>query len=197
MSLEQNTEARIVTSKRRFTNLLLIGIFVILFVNTKAIIRFGWHLWTGKQIEWNHYTIEITPDYFVFPTRDSEFLMIGMFNDSDETFPDDNYLTIQRAKVKFDLKQLPDALLKLCNKTDCKEYKEYSYTEGSVPITCVEFKGITDRFDNREFHVFCRPQGSDVLVEYHGNTEVYSRFKEQQDRALKDISHAMAWNRQR
>lgn len=178
------------TGRRLLINAILIVAFIALFFCENDILRFGWQVWTGKKIEMHGLKIDIMRDYFVFPTRDDDFLMVGRFDNSDETFPDDNYLTVSSAKVKFDLNSLPDAFLKLCKKVDCKEYKEYSYTEVGVPITCVEFKGTGDILSNREFHVSCRAQGSNVLVEYDGNAEAYSRFKEQQQRVLKNIIQA-------
>jgi hypothetical protein len=170
----------------------LAGTLIVLYLNTTGVLRLGWQLWVGDCLDWGGATIPIAKEHFVFPTRDDQFLMIGRFDKSREIFPNDNYLTIASAKGKFDLDHLSEASAKLCKKIGCGEYKEYSYSESGARIMCIEFRGIVDSLEYREFHVFCRARGSHVLVEYHGSKEAYNTFKEQQARALKGIIDAIA-----
>lgn len=180
----------LIQTRRFLINALIIGIIIVMFVYTNDMLRFGWQLWTGKHIKWHGSTIEMGRDHFVFPMGHSDTLMIGRFDNSNEIFPSDNYLIIGSAKVKFDLNHLPDVLPKFCKKIGCREYKAYSSTGNGVLMDCVEFKGVADVLNNREFHVFCKAQGSDTLVEYHGITEEYSKFVEQQQKVIESIARA-------
>jgi hypothetical protein len=174
--------------------LIVIGVAFLVNYFSNHILRYGWKMWIGKEICWRNIKLFVDDDYFVFQNTDSSLfsisndqpILIGKFDTSKTTFPNESYIMIGDAK--FDIDRLSEALSKLCARINCENYKKYSYIENGVPVTCIQFEGTSETLDNRQFHVFCKVQASKILVEYHGSQDNFDEFKTQQQQTIKAIA---------
>lgn len=155
--------------------------------------RWGWRLWSGSQVAWRGLIFDIGEDHFIFPGHDEDSIIIGRFDEDAVTFPSTNVLRLafrmgeaeRRAKTDFTA-----GLHLLCEKRDCDILKAEKKNINGALVECVQFNAgdrDMDLWDNRRFHRYCYPYGSDIVISYAGTEEKYAAFAALETAALTAI----------
>ena len=175
--------------KRSHPLSIIIPLLALLFITVfeQSVQRYIWKLWSGTHTTWRGLTLPIAMDMFALSKGDDRGLVIGHFSQSEERFPVDNVLLLshetEEAPIFF--QRLED----VCKKKSCQDYSDQtSMVNGSV-VRCVTMKAHFASWQGPDFHSFCRANGSDIRVDYHGNFASYeAKFKEMEEVALQTIT---------
>lgn len=150
----------------------------------RAVERYVWRLWYGSEVTWRGLRVNVGKDHFIFPNYDSEKLIVGGFGQSSEPFPDDSILMLTHSENE----DIFLALNAMCKEKRCDFYRDTTKLVNGVTVRCIEFKALFESWGNREFHVHCQAQGSDVMIEYHGGQQQYKNFHTVISSALQEIT---------